>query len=114
MTDSQCTLQKDEGVVLNCKAETDIHLCRSLTRNVTDLTAPNGTTVVYGECKILQDGYYSVGLVCFMLGLAMLVFFIKKETLKLERLPENAWRLKKQNQSPEEIPLSRTIRNRQK
>ncbi|KAI8887921.1 MFS general substrate transporter [Backusella circina FSU 941] len=46
-----------------------------------------------GICHIQRDGYYSVGITCVVLGLVLLLAYIKPVTERLERLPKRMWRL---------------------
>lgn len=46
-----------------------------------------------GICHIQRDGYYSVGITCVVLGLVLLLAYIKPVTERLEKLPRRMWRL---------------------
>lgn len=48
---------------------------------------------VNGLCKLERDGYYIVGTLCVVLGLFMLLTYIKPVVKRLERLPKQMWRL---------------------
>jgi hypothetical protein len=46
-----------------------------------------------GTCQFESDGYYIVGTLCVVLGLFMLLAYIKPVVKRLERYPKKMWRL---------------------
>ena len=49
---------------------------------------------VGGTCIIQQDGYYYAGSLCVLLGITLLVTFVKPAILKIQTIPKHMWRLK--------------------
>lgn len=72
-TVTQCS--NDSGI--SCNTEKGRDLCKDL----------NGT------CDIVRDGYYIVNTLCVVIGLIMLLFYVKPIIKRLERLPKKMWRL---------------------
>ena len=47
-----------------------------------------------GTCVIQQDGYYYAGILCVLLGISLLVCYVKPAILKVQNIPKHMWRLK--------------------
>jgi hypothetical protein len=77
-TDAPCSAFNSDGTVIKCSDEKSRDACKTA----------NGT------CSYISDGYYIVNIACIMLGIVSLYFYIKPTILKLESLPDRAWRLK--------------------
>lgn len=45
-----------------------------------------------GVCKIVSDGYYSVNILCIIIGAVTFVMYIRPKALQLQSLPLKAWR----------------------
>ena len=50
-----------------------------------------------GTCGLERDGYYIVGTLCVVLGLGLLLVYIKPIIKRLERYPKQMWRLASDN-----------------
>lgn len=46
-----------------------------------------------GTCRIEQDGYYFINVLCVLFGVATFVLYIRPAAIKLQALPLRAWRL---------------------
>jgi hypothetical protein len=53
-----------------------------------------------GVCEMQHDGYYSVNIVCVLIGVVTFVLFIRPKVLQLQALPLRAWRLSSSPSSP--------------
>ncbi|KAI8082948.1 acetyl-coenzyme A transporter 1-domain-containing protein [Halteromyces radiatus] len=82
-TVSRCSITnaKDQGkliiVKFSCTSDAGRTLCKDLD----------------GTCLIETDGYYYAGSLCVLIGLVMLVFYIKPVVKHLEKLSKSMWRL---------------------
>jgi PAT family acetyl-CoA transporter-like MFS transporter 1 len=47
-----------------------------------------------GTCEIQQDGYYYAGSLCVLLGISLLVLYVKPAIMKIQSIPKHMWRLK--------------------
>ena len=46
-----------------------------------------------GTCETIRDGYYTVNIICVLIGVVTFLMFIKPKVLQLQSLPLRAWRL---------------------
>ncbi|KAI8054169.1 acetyl-coenzyme A transporter 1 [Gilbertella persicaria] len=76
-TVNTCSLSNDAGEVIACTTDTGKELCQQ----------------IHGTCQIQRDGYYTAGTLCVVLGLVMLIGYIKPTVKQLERYPKKMWRL---------------------
>ncbi|KAL1925645.1 uncharacterized protein VTP21DRAFT_528 [Calcarisporiella thermophila] len=74
---AQCTVPDESGNFFSCVSEHGKNQCKSLE----------------GKCNLEQDGYYYVGILCIVLGFALLNFYIKPKIRQLEKLPKSVWKL---------------------
>lgn len=47
-----------------------------------------------GTCVIQQDGYYYAGSICVILGISLLVLYVKPAILRIQSIPRHMWKLK--------------------
>ncbi|KAI7863641.1 acetyl-coenzyme A transporter 1-domain-containing protein [Spinellus fusiger] len=76
-TKATCSIPDTNGDIFSCTSDEGKSACKTLS----------------GECKVVQDGYYFAGIMCVILGLVMLVAYVKPVVEHLERLPKHKWRL---------------------
>ncbi|ORX56904.1 MFS general substrate transporter [Hesseltinella vesiculosa] len=74
---SRCSITNAQDQVFSCTSEAGNSLCKDLD----------------GTCLINRDGYYYAGSLCVLVGLALLVTYIKPVVRQLEQLPKSLWRL---------------------
>ncbi|TPX68781.1 hypothetical protein SpCBS45565_g02954 [Spizellomyces sp. 'palustris'] len=80
-TDAHCTVTEPESSVYPiCLTDTQKAHCKSLG----------------GECIVRRDGYYIVGIASVIIGLLTLLLYVKPQIERLHRLPDRAWRLRKE------------------
>jgi PAT family acetyl-CoA transporter-like MFS transporter 1 len=53
-----------------------------------------------GVCEMQHDGYYTVNILCVLIGVVTFVLFIRPKVLQLQALPLRAWRLSSSPSSP--------------
>ena len=46
-----------------------------------------------GTCEMLRDGYYTVNIICVVVGVLTFAVYIRPKVLQLQALPLRAWRL---------------------
>jgi PAT family acetyl-CoA transporter-like MFS transporter 1 len=113
LTVTQCTLPDADGTFKSCNTDKMKAMCTALKRNFTD--SHGNVTEVHGKCDTLNDGYYLVGMVSFVLGLIALWMFVKDEVQHLERVPERQWRISKEkveDKEAEQVLLATGISTR--
>ncbi|KAI8354678.1 acetyl-coenzyme A transporter 1-domain-containing protein [Blakeslea trispora] len=76
-TVNTCSVSDKLGQVISCAEETGKELCEQME----------------GTCQLEKDGYYVVGTLCVVVGLVMLLGYIKPAVKQLERYPKMMWRL---------------------
>ncbi|KAI9482648.1 MAG: acetyl-coenzyme A transporter 1-domain-containing protein [Benjaminiella poitrasii] len=76
-TVSRCTVANEEGEYPLCSTEKGKAWCEEYK----------------GTCQLEKDGYFIVGTLCVLLGLFMLLIYIKPMVKRLEKLPKAMWRL---------------------
>ncbi|KAL7309500.1 hypothetical protein PS15m_010371 [Mucor circinelloides] len=76
-TVNTCSVPNEAGEFLSCTTETGKDWCKQ----------------VNGACQLERDGYFIVGTLCVVLGLLMLLAYIKPIVKRLEKYPKKMWRL---------------------
>ncbi|KAI8905077.1 acetyl-coenzyme A transporter 1-domain-containing protein [Gorgonomyces haynaldii] len=61
----------------------------------TDEKAKQQCLEVGGKCSMESDGYYTVSVVCVVLGVLSMLFYIVPQVRKMEAIPASKWKLKK-------------------
>lgn len=46
-----------------------------------------------GTCEMIHDGYYTVNILCVIIGVVTFFMYIRPRVLQLQSLPLRAWRL---------------------
>ncbi|ORZ11442.1 acetyl-coenzyme A transporter 1-domain-containing protein [Absidia repens] len=76
-TVSRCSITDAKDNDFSCTSDSGKTLCKDLD----------------GTCLIETDGYYYAGSLCVLIGLVMLLVYIKPVIRHLEQLPKRMWRL---------------------
>ncbi|KAI9302355.1 acetyl-coenzyme A transporter 1-domain-containing protein [Cunninghamella echinulata] len=76
-TVSKCSITNAQNQEFSCTSDSGNKLCKDLD----------------GKCMIETDGYYYAGSLCVIIGLIILLFYIKPAIKHLEQLPKSMWRL---------------------
>jgi PAT family acetyl-CoA transporter-like MFS transporter 1 len=82
-TIAPCSIASPDGSFVKCTDDKSKEQCSSLG----------------GKCSYLQDGYYFVNTACFIFGILSLWLYIRPTILRLEKIPDAAWRVKKSNKN---------------
>ncbi|KAJ3125576.1 hypothetical protein HK100_010733 [Physocladia obscura] len=61
-----------------------------------------------GACNLTRDGYYPVAITCLVIGVAVLLFVVRPTVSFLEKVPEAAWRIPRDNDEEVEALVSRS------
>ncbi|KAI8900900.1 acetyl-coenzyme A transporter 1-domain-containing protein [Globomyces pollinis-pini] len=77
-TDAPCSVLSQDGSSIKCSDNKSKETCISLG----------------GKCSFISDGYYLVNTGCFLFGLLTLIFYIQPAIVKLQKIPDQQWRLK--------------------
>jgi len=77
-TVATCSVPDADGSEMACMTEVAKAACQKLG----------------GTCVIQQDGYYYAGTLCVLLGISLLVCYVKPAILKVQNIPKHMWRLK--------------------
>ncbi|KAF7727663.1 hypothetical protein EC973_007321 [Apophysomyces ossiformis] len=76
-TVATCSVPNHDDQEFSCVSEAGKALCKDLE----------------GVCEMSQDGYYFAGTLCVVLGVIMMIFYVKPVVKYLERLSKSKWRL---------------------
>lgn len=76
-TVNTCSVPNELGEYLSCSLEAGKDWCKQ----------------VNGTCQLERDGYFIVGTICVVLGLFMLLAYIKPIVKRLEKYPKKMWKL---------------------
>ncbi|CAO3683887.1 unnamed protein product [Umbelopsis vinacea] len=77
-TVATCSVPDADGSEMACMTEVTKTACQKLG----------------GSCLTQQDGYYYAGTICVLLGISLLVLYVKPAILKIQSIPRHMWRLK--------------------